>query len=278
MPRKPRQINGDDLLYRFFDELFREDDPALAHMPVRMLRTMGVWLPHDIYGSWPILLPWVVRDPTCRRSGDGERDEWSSPNDQGYLRDDNSLIKKLPRALAIDAGGQRHLHRARMGTEFVAAHVWRTCTTAGVLATQHPLLNSFVPNLVWLPRQVAKLTDREGSLVQRTLQALAWRIYRSAPVAPHLQDAVDAAWELLTEPEIELPPLDFGTFNWFVPTGRFFQHRDRSLATVVEALRELEAGRQPELRVITTRYAKGLPKVGATARANLLRRLETFSA
>ena len=43
---------------------------------------------------------------------------------------------------------------------------------------------SFVPNLVWLPTQVAKLTDREGSFAQAYLQALSSKIYNRLQV-PH---------------------------------------------------------------------------------------------
>lgn len=46
---------------------------------------------------------------------------------------------------------------ARIGNGFVASHVWRKLTNNGS-ASQHPLTYSFIPNLVWLPTQVAKLT------------------------------------------------------------------------------------------------------------------------
>jgi len=43
-----------------------------------------------------------------------------------------------------------------MGNEFVASHVWRVVDHAEV-KSRLPLLNSFVPNLVWLLVQVSKL-------------------------------------------------------------------------------------------------------------------------
>ena len=44
-----------------------------------------------------------------------------------------------------------------------------------------PLAYSFVPNLVWLPSEVAKLTDRQDSFVQRYVQAISTRLYRDYP-------------------------------------------------------------------------------------------------
>jgi hypothetical protein len=44
-----------------------------------------------------------------------------------------------------------------MGKGFVASHVWRKLVN-GSSAPQHALTNSFIPNLVWLPTQVAKLS------------------------------------------------------------------------------------------------------------------------
>jgi hypothetical protein len=49
--------------------------------------------------------------------------------------------------------------------------------TYGSDAPRNALTYSFLPNLVWLPSQLAKLSDREGSFVQ-TLAAVSRRIYR----------------------------------------------------------------------------------------------------
>ena len=82
-----------------------------------MVCAMGVWLPLDVYERFPILLPWVVRDPTCRgHKSKGIPDQWGSPNELGFLRDDNSLIKSLPRSLPIQSESSADLDGARMGT------------------------------------------------------------------------------------------------------------------------------------------------------------------
>lgn len=271
---KKRQVNGDDLLYRFFQDLFEDDDDLAARLPPRMLASMAIWLPLDVYYDWPVLLPWVVRDPTCRgNKKQGRPDEWGAPNEAGYLRDDNSLIKAIPRSLEIESPNGGSLNGTRMGNEFVASHAWRV-VDHDELASRIPLLNSFVPNLVWLPSQVSKLSDREGSSVQLALQGLAWRIYRNAPVADHLREVVEEAWLMIPEPvstPVELPNL-----NWFKSTARFAATRRSRLRSVVDGLNKLDAGGELVEKIVTTRYTDGLPGVGFQERAKLRLFLSSF--
>ena len=102
-----------------------------------------------------------------------------------------------------------------------------------------PLLNSFVPNLVWLPSQVSKLSDREGGPVQLALQSISWQIYRHAPVAAHLVEVVEEAWTLVPEPKQSVDHMP--DLNWFEPTDRFHSTRRARLGTVLEALQRLES-------------------------------------
>lgn len=82
LPPKPKVVYGDDLLYRLLLDLFGDDDAAYGHVPQLMLVSMGVWLPLDACAQFPVLLPWVVRDPTCR-AGTGRSGQWGAPNPQG---------------------------------------------------------------------------------------------------------------------------------------------------------------------------------------------------
>jgi hypothetical protein len=162
-----------------------------------------------------------------------------------------------------------------MGSEFVAAHVWRVVKHEN-LASRLPLLNSFVPNLVWLPGQVAKLTDREGGIVQQTLQAMTYAVYRDAPVSDHLREIVAEAWELVPTPMVELEPFEFDELNQFEPTAAFYRTRSSRLASVMDALEQLERGGPIADRVVTTRYAAGLSDVPVDAREHLLNYLRRF--
>lgn len=276
MIKNKRLVHGDDLLYGFLNDLLERDSERYSEIPSLLLREMGVWLPLDIYYRIPVLLPWVVRDPTCRGNRKaGIPDSWSSPDERGFLRDDNSLIKSIPRALEMRGPRARPVDGRRMGSEFVAAHVWRR-VHAEMLATRHPLLNSFVPNLVWLPSQIAKLTDREGGLVQRALQGLSQQIYRDAPVDPRLQGVVREAWDMLP-PIPDCPePLDHNSLNWFVTTPRFVRTREDRLRSVIAALEALASAKALPKKVSTTRYKDGLPAISEGARAALLTHLQRF--
>lgn len=86
-----------------------------------------------------------------------------------------------------------------MGLGFSAAHVWQLHADEA-RATRHPLTYSFVPNLVWLPKQVALLTDRTGLFVEAYLQAVAHKVYRHVKVASRRQELVERAWKLLPPP------------------------------------------------------------------------------
>ena len=79
------------------------------------------------------------------------RDLRFSPNEAGYSRDDNSLVKSLAN-LPIHSPRRPKLHGRKLGQGWVAAHV-------GHMSTGNPLLNSFVGNLLWLPEPLASLTD-----------------------------------------------------------------------------------------------------------------------
>lgn len=256
-----RVVHGDDLLYDFFLHLLTEDEGLYSGVPEMLIESMGVWFPLETYARWPVLLPYVLRDPTCRGSkAHGRPDEWASPSPDGYLRDDNSLVKGLPRALSITGPRHRRLPNARLGTEFVAAHVWRAVVGTDLLASRIPELNSFVPNLVWLPGQIAKLTDREGGPVQRAAQAISTTIYRDAPVAAHLRPIVAHNWSRLDTPNTTRS-LVLADLNWFVPTERFYETRRLRLEQVLAAFRAVRRGEALTTKVVASRYSAGLPRI-----------------
>lgn len=274
MPTKPKLIHGDDLIYRFLRDMFTDDHGVYGEVPRALLAATAVWLPPSVYRSHALLAPYVVRDPACR-GRNGSPDEWGSPDADGFLRDDNSLIKGIPRSLSILAPSQPHLNGRRMATEFVASHVWRQCTDDGPLASRRPLLNSFVPNVVWLPSQIAKLTDVEGSLVQRTLQAMSWSLYRHAEIDDRLREVVEDAWALLPTPT-NSEEFETTCWNYFVPSERFLQARSARVDTVVAAIDAVLQGNPLPAKVITTRYTQGLPGVDAEALNRIRRFLTKF--
>ena len=267
-----REVKGDDLLYRFFNEVLPLEPDLFLRVPKLLVISMGVWFPVSVYTEIPILLPWVVRDPKCRgKVAKGKRvipDEWGAPNEDGCLRDDNSLVKGLPKSLKIESKSYPFLNGKHLGNEFVASHIWRENRT-GQLASRIPSLNTFVPNLVWLPSQVAKLSDREGGAVQNALKEVSWSIYRHAPVQPHLVPIVEKVWSYLDEPKISGGLLT-DELNWFIAGSKFMQTRRSKFSAVIAALESLAAGGEISSKLHPTRFREGLPRVAAAKRFKLL--------
>ena len=270
------KINSDGLLYAFLQrELWEEDVWLFQSLASRLIIKLGIWISPDVYRRYPWLVPYARRDPLSRGSKKlGIPDQWGSSDSQGYFRDDNSLLKGIPRSMPVRSGLAAYSGR-QIGSGFIAAHVWRKITS-NVLASRHPLTYSFVPNIVWLPADVAKLTDREGSFAQQFVQAIAVSIYRKAPVAPALAELVDEAWDVLPAPPV-LPPHalpDPSGLNFFVPKPDFFDRRQRTFEGVVRGLRSPDE----TVKVVAKRYGPSLSAVPSSARETLAARVELLAS
>lgn len=269
-------IDTRNLLYHFLQHDLASDDVWLFQALVaRLVVRLGIWLPVDVYARMPLLVPYARRDPTCR--GDARRgtpDAWGSPDENGYFRDDNSLVKGVPRSMAITSTLRRYMGRS-LGAGFVACHVWRIAPDEQ-LASRNPLTYSFVPNLVWLPAQVAGLTDREGSFAQQYLQAVSRHIYSQAPVNRAHKELVATAWSLLPGsvgiPDAALPVTE--QLNYFVADESLFRRRGKMINSVSEALRS----GAPTAKVVSRRYTEGIPHVPHRARISLATTLDRYAA
>ncbi len=276
MAKKAGSTDGDAVLYHYLQHSLQQDDVWLFQMLVaKLVVALGIWFPVETYRRLPIALPFVVRDPTCRRPVD----EWSSPDDRGLFRDDNSMIKALVRGVRVDRSSAMSAYRNKvLGKGFVAAHVWRQTTTEGVLASRCPETNSFLPNLVWLPSNVAKLTDREGSFAQRYVQAIADKIYRRVDTGPLMQPFVERAWGFLPEvegfPDQALPGPD--DLNWFDVPESFIPRAVGRIRTVAGALAVVGEGRDPEGKVVSSRYTTGISLLDREVAAGLGERLRSY--
>jgi hypothetical protein len=269
-------IDTRNLLYHFLQHDLASDDVWLFQALVaRLVVRLGIWLPIDVYARMPLLVPYARRDPTCRGNKRlGIPDSWGTPDENGYFRDDNSLVKGVPRPMTITSTLRHYVQRS-LGSGFVACHVWRV-TQDEQLASRNPLTYSFVPNLVWLPAQVAGLTDREGSFAQQYLQAVSRHIYAHTSVNHPHTELVDSAWDLLPDsagiPDTALPAVD--DLNYFVADESFFRRRVRIISSVAEALES----EMPTAKVVSRRYTEGIPHVPLRARSNLATNLRRYAA
>lgn len=143
----------------------------------RLLTRLGIWWSADAYGVMPVMTPWCVRDRSCRY--DQGPEAWGAPRADGFLRDDNSIIKKLPLPVRVSAPNGHPYDGRRPWRGFTACHIWRELP-GGRIAGENPWLYSFMPNLVWLPSWIAPLTDRQNSHIQQLLQQASYDRFRNA--------------------------------------------------------------------------------------------------
>jgi hypothetical protein len=269
-------------LYRLFLEVLEMPNEVSQPVIDLILQRTSIWFKPDVYAKLPVMLPWVVRDPKCRphlSNGLKIPDSWAAPNKSGYLRDDNSLIKGIPKSLGIVGPKKSPLSRQMLGSSFVASHIWRV-TNGSVLASRDPLLNSFVPNLVWLPAQVAKLSDLEGGAIQQGLKRLSWKMFRDAPVDEYLGPLVSEAWAQLPKPEAEAT-VDIEALHFFATTPKFLSTRAGIIDKTHKFLLALSLGQPlPPKGKIPSRYFEGMQqvkhKVAADVAASVGRHVVAF--
>lgn len=265
------RFDGRRVLYHYLNQSLRvqnDDQELIQDILSRLINTLGIWFPVDSYKLLPIALPHVVRDPTCRprrRRGSVTDDEWGSPNQDGYIRDDNSLVKGLTRSLDISPASFSPYEKRRLGAGFVAAHVWSRARSGGY-STRNPITNSFWPNLVWLPADLARLTDRADSFAQVFVQATARRIYRQVEMQQQLSQYVEEAWRYLpdvdriasdTAIESRLPRVS--NLNFFDVSPDYIARRVATIRRTTKALESIRSGTpSQDGRVRPRRYREGL--------------------
>ena len=254
------------------EDLYNE---LVAHAIV----TLGIWFPREAYQRMPVMLPWAVRDPNARgNKRKGLPDQWGAPNSAGFFRDDNSMLKGLPRSLLIRSSTVVEYRNARLGKGFIAAHVWRI-RADGELASRVASTYSFVPNVLWLPQQVAKLTDREGEFPQRFIQALALKIFRNVPLSSSLKPFAERAWHQLPDPRVDdalLPAI--GDLNYFTCDDKFLDKQALRTEVVLRAISAINTGGELGGKVISTRFGDGLPGVDPRALNHISADLTAYHA
>jgi hypothetical protein len=214
MKKVKKKVNGENILYHFIQKNIlstEELSPFQKELVEHFIIDLGIWIHPKLFKKIPVLLPYVVRDSSCRiKKVTTGKDEWGMANEQGFLRDDNSLIKGLFNSCPIISTEISEYNNNFLGPGFVASHIWRELYGINKLSATFHLTNSFIPNLVWLPKQISKLTDRESSYAQRLLQTISHKIYRELN-----NDAYTLKiWEYLPNPNVE-SRFDITKLNFF---------------------------------------------------------------
>lgn len=261
-------IKGNDILYHFFQKCLEDKDTEFSQKFIKLaIDTLGIWLHPEYFHHLPVIVPYACRDSKCRKNPLTGADEWGMPDENGYFRDDNSLVKCITKPMSIIS--KFPWYSGKFGNDFVACHVWREPTDYAItkkLASRIPELNTFIPNLVWLPSQIAKLTDREGSFAQHYLQALSRHVYSKIVFHSNLQIFVDKLWAKLPQ------PTDLGTIDFpdHVPLFEYkenlIQNRYKKIDSVIAFLDNVKNGISNNKNLISKRYTVGLPLVAESKR------------
>jgi hypothetical protein len=210
----------------------------------------------------PLLVPYAARDPNSKGNASKGIDyRWGEADPNGYVRDDNSMIKDKPYGLRVVAPRNPLYGGRKVEKGFKASHVWRR-TNDGGHAARRPELFSFIPNLVWLPGFLADMSDREQSFTQTYLQAIAIHVYRDVPIEGALATWAERGWTMLPEPtgipNDGLP--DVSTLNFFEHSDRFVERRAFATRKIADALAAHARGDTPA-RTAPSAFGRTLPNL-----------------
>jgi hypothetical protein len=169
---------------------------------VDLVTKFAIWPLIDSYRQAPWLARYALRKQrqrTDERAPGEKRDLWGMPDELGYFADDNSLLKSTFKNLPI-SGNNNPYGNSRISSGLVCCHIWpRT--------TGDPLLFSFLPNLVWIPKSLSRFTDVFGDKathkVHFVLQTLSHSRYRELDVLTG-NGQVAEAWKQLINPLIDI--------------------------------------------------------------------------
>jgi hypothetical protein len=266
---KKRSVDGQNILYHYIQKSILREEEFSKELLKHLLIDLSIWIPENFYRRLPIILPYVVRDNSCRIKKPNGKDEWGSANPSGLLRDDNTLLKGVVRSFPIRSMKISAYNNMTMGKGFVASHIWGKIRIDNsiMISSRHHMLNSFVPNIVWLPVQISKLTDREGSLAQKLLQAISHRIYGDVDLPQYISDI----WKALPYPG-DLPNInvDLKQINFFAIPNKWLTRRIEGLISEIDTILQIDSlGLNRTRKVKSRRYLPTLRQIPLEQRLEL---------
>lgn len=264
-----KKSNADNVIYHYIQKILMADpsnpDKFARDLIDHLIIDLGIWIDPSIYSEIPVLAPFVIRDSSCRKKNPNTgKDEWGFANAAGYMRDDNSIIKAIPNALTISSPYEL-FNGLKRGTGYVACHVWRELPIQNTIACQNPKTNSFIPNLVWLPKQIASLTDRDGSYAQQLIEKISYEIYRNRSLSENCHVDVNRIWNMLPCPKIALPAgFDLHKLNYFKSDNKWLKRRKGMLNSEIQEILSVFSGKVAQSKIKSGSYTTTLQQVATT--------------
>ena len=236
----------------------------------RILRDLvlrnGVWFRPDILKALSHLAPFAIRDPSCRKSYNKLYELWAIPRFDGYLSDDNSLIKNWVKGVPVLYQGSG-IDLKGLQSGFTACHLWRG-KLGDVALNMHPHIYSCVANLIWLPTGISRLTDQDDSYVQTLIQAISLHLFGqfrgvNQQIDRFFRD-MDLERTRRNMEKFEIGKLENLIPNYFLPSGEKFQRHHAKIQLFLDAA--LANSDISELR--PRRYFGNLPTINWQLRIN----------
>ena len=225
-----------------------------------LIDKLGIWLPLKLYSKLPVVLPYVRRVPGV--IGPPDRRAWPEPG-SGICSDDNSQVKELKSLGRVRS--RLNWYEGKIDKGYTVAHIWQKVLVGvdkkGILAENvHacniPCLNTFVPNIYWLPEGVAKLTDQELSFAQGYSKLLAYNRYAGkGDFSIGLERYVDRIWDHLPDPRdlnAELP--NDSDCAEFVISDQNIRRRIDNIKTVIKGLDDSLDPNIPDRKILRKHY------------------------
>jgi len=260
-------VNGETFLHNYIEKDLSKISGRMSdeEMLKNCILNTSIWFPHDFYKRLPIMLPYVVRDNSCRKSANGVKEEWGTANEEGFFRDDNSLIKGIPKRLVVKS--PQLDGDFKMGNGFGAHHIWRTAEICGDLCSGHMAqFNSFVPNLVWLPALLHKHADRKGSFAKYFLQAISYKLYRNI----RMPKMISAMWkDLPLQRDFRDMEIEVAKINFFSTTDYWILNHAYSLNSEMDIITSATKRSIKESKIKCSRYLPSLVNLPAERREGL---------
>jgi len=238
-------IQHDHIFRKYLqDDLRFVDYPFFLQASVRFILDLSIWIDPKSYVKLPIFEPLAYRDQNAQ----GPPDMRGKANPlTAFLVDDNSMIKNYAQGKVVSSKKIQYYDGRKISEGFWACHIWDRLEDNTLTNTDNCLF-SFIPNIVWLPKELSRLTDHVP-IIKDVMKQLSIQLYGQLKLPNQaLQSIVDESWEKLLKsnhnqviPKSALPAID--EFNTMMISDSTISRKVRKLEKYAVGLLEHGHGR-----------------------------------
>ena len=170
------KINPDFIFRRYLqNDLRKVDFPFFFQASVRFILDLGIWIDPEDFKKLPIFEPIAYRDQKHQHPVDRRG---HANTETALLVDDNSYVKNYATGKTVSSNKISYYDGKVLKSGFWACHIWDRIGPTNRLSNTDNTLFTFIPNLVWLPKEFSRLSDIPGSPIKDILKQLSMNLYR----------------------------------------------------------------------------------------------------